>query len=59
MSLPINGEVDVHNSQANVEILIFPFVCSENKCADSTGLEQLPLKVLDDLLLHRQCHPII
>jgi hypothetical protein len=59
MSLLIHGKVDVHNSHANDEILIFSFVCSENKHAHSTGLEQLPLKVLDDPLLHRQCHPII
>jgi hypothetical protein len=52
-------EQDVHTSQANVEVLIFPLVCCENKGVDSTGLEQLPLKVLDDPFLHRQCHPVM
>ena len=48
----------VHNSQSNIKIMIFILICCEYKTANSTGLEQLPLEVLDDPLAHGCCHPV-
>ena len=48
---------NIYHIQANLQIIVFPFIGCEDKRMYSTGLIQLSLKVLDDPLSHGRCHP--
>src|ERR1700677_1484541 len=50
--------IEVHDLQTYIEVMVFTLICCQNKAANATGFEQLPLKVLDDPLAHRGCHPM-
>ena len=54
----LDQNIEMHYIQVNIEVMILTLICSENKTANSTGLKQLHLKVLDDPLPHGCCHPM-
>lgn len=44
--------------QAQIEVMVFTLICCEDQAANPTGLEELPLKVLDEPLAHGCCHSV-
>jgi hypothetical protein len=50
LSISVFGSL--HDLQGDLEVIIFTLICGENQGANSTGFEQLTLKVSDNPLAH-------